>query len=39
MQPNISHVTATKIVLGTAHLSSAARPIDATLSDVSRSSS
>ena len=34
MQPNISHVTATEITLNTAHLSRAARPIDAAFSDV-----
>ena len=34
MQPNISHLTATEIALNTAHLSSAARSINAPLSDI-----
>jgi len=34
MQPNISHVTATEIALSAGHLSSAARSISATFSDV-----
>ena len=34
MQPNVSHATATEIALLAAHLSSAARSINATFSDI-----